>query len=122
VRVRVRRGYTKQETASSLVKSLVPMFPVPADRRGKIESQIKQGINRVYNEYKKGSEPSRSEPDEDDDHALDLEPEESVSDDEPIESAEIEMGDDRVDFNDDAAEEAAGDGLPDPDLDDDLDE
>jgi hypothetical protein len=30
------------------------MFPVPADRRGKIESQIKQGINRIYNEYKKG--------------------------------------------------------------------
>jgi hypothetical protein len=53
VRARIRRGYSKQETASSLVKSLVPMFPVPADRRGKIESQIKQGINRIYNEYKK---------------------------------------------------------------------
>jgi len=54
VRARIRRGYSKQETASSLVKSLVPMFPVPSDRRGKIESQIKQGINRIYNEYKKG--------------------------------------------------------------------
>ena len=56
VRARIRRGYSKQETASSLVKSLVPMFPVPSDRRGKIESQIKQGINRIYNEYKKGSD------------------------------------------------------------------
>jgi hypothetical protein len=122
VRVRVRRGYTKQETASSLVKSLVPMFPVPADRRGKIESQIKQGINRVYNEYKKGSEPSRPEPDEDDDHVLDLEPEESLSDEEPIESAEGEKGDARLDFDDDEAEEEAGDQLLDPNLDGDLDE
>jgi hypothetical protein len=122
VRVRVRRGYTKQETASSLVKSLVPMFPVPADRRGKIESQIKQGINRVYNEYKKGSEPSRPEPDEDDDHALDAEPEENLSDEDLIESTEVEMGDDQLDLDDDVADAAADDELPDSDLDDDLDE
>jgi cyclase len=83
VRVRIRRGYTKQETASSLVKSLVPMFPVPSDRRSKIESQIKQGINRVYNEYKKGSEPSRPESDEDDEH-LDGEPEEILAEEEPL--------------------------------------
>ena len=50
------RGYSKQETASSLVKQLVPMFTVNPDRRGKIELQIKQAINRVYNEYKKGAE------------------------------------------------------------------
>lgn len=56
VRVRFNRGYTKQETASSLVKGLVPLFPVPPDRRSKIESQIKQGINRTYNEYKKAAE------------------------------------------------------------------
>lgn len=56
VRIRIRRGYSKQETASSLVKQLVPMFTVNPDRRGKIESQIKQAINRVYNEYKKGAE------------------------------------------------------------------
>jgi cyclase len=56
VRTRFRRGYTTQETASSLVKSLVPLFPVPPERRGKIESQIKQGINRIYNEYKKAEE------------------------------------------------------------------
>jgi len=118
VRVRVRRGYTKQETASSLVKSLVPMFPVPADRRGKIESQIKQGINRVYNEYKKGSEPSRPDPDEDDDHALDLEPEEPPTDEDQIESAEIELGDDHLDLD----EEESGGELLDLDQDDDLDD
>lgn len=60
VRRRVRscyqKGYSKQETASSLVKGLVPLFPVPAERRSKLESQIKQGINRVYNEYKKQAE------------------------------------------------------------------
>jgi cyclase len=83
VRVRIRRGMTKQETASSLVKSLVPMFPVPNDRRSKIESQIKQGINRVYNEYKKGTEPSRPDPD-DDNEALDFEPDETPTDDEPL--------------------------------------
>ncbi len=60
VRRRVRscfqKGFSKQETASSLVKGLVPLFPVPPERRSKIESQIKQGINRVYNEYKKQAE------------------------------------------------------------------
>lgn len=60
VRRRVRscfqKGYSKQETASTLVKSLVPLFPVPPERRSKLESQIKQGINRVYNEYKKQAE------------------------------------------------------------------
>lgn len=85
VRVRIRRGYTKQETASSLVKSLVPMFPVPSDRRSKIESQIKQGINRVYNEYKKGSEPGRG--DEDDENTGDSDVEETAYE----EPAEPEM-------------------------------
>lgn len=60
VRRRVRscyqKGYSKQETASTLVKGLVPLFPIPPERRSKLESQIKQGINRVYNEYKKQAE------------------------------------------------------------------
>lgn len=60
VRRRVRscyqKGYSKQETASALVKGLVPLFPIPPERRSKLESQIKQGINRVYNEYKKQAE------------------------------------------------------------------
>lgn len=60
VRRRVRscyqKGYSKQETASALVKGLVPLYPIPPERRSKIESQIKQGINRVYNEYKKQAE------------------------------------------------------------------
>ena len=50
---------------------------IPSDRRSKIESQIKQGINRVYNEYKKGAEPSKGESDEDEDHALDAEPDDA---------------------------------------------
>ncbi|HRI57887.1 MAG TPA: MBL fold metallo-hydrolase [Anaerolineae bacterium] len=83
VRVRIRRGYTKQEAASSLVKSLVPMFPVPSDRRSKIESQIKQGINRVYNEYKKGTEPTRPDADEDEE-PMDGEPDEIPAEEEPM--------------------------------------
>lgn len=67
VRIRIRRGYSKQETASSLVKQLVPMFTVTPDRRGKIESQIKQAINRVYNEYKKGAESEDRDEDEEKD-------------------------------------------------------
>ena len=84
VRVRIRRGYSKQETASSLVKSLVPMFPVPSDRRSKIESQIKQGINRVYNENKKGPETSKGDSDEEEELGLDPIVEESSNDEEHI--------------------------------------
>lgn len=51
-----RKGYTKQETASALVKGFVPYFPIPPERRSKLEAQIKQGINRTYNEYKKAAE------------------------------------------------------------------
>ena len=83
VRTCFRKGYTKQETASSLVKSLVPLFPIPSERRSKIESQIKQGINRVYNEYKKGTEPTRPDADEDDE-PMDGEPDEIPAEEEPM--------------------------------------
>ena len=80
VRTCFRKGYTKQETASSLVKSLVPLFPIPSERRSKIESQIKQGINRVYNEYKKSENGKKRGDvhDEDADHTdrLDVETDE----------------------------------------------
>jgi len=56
VRTCWRKGYTKQETASALVKGFVPFFPIPQERRSKLEAQIKQGINRTYNEYKKAAE------------------------------------------------------------------
>ncbi|MCB0002775.1 MAG: MBL fold metallo-hydrolase [Anaerolineae bacterium] len=79
VRIRIRRGYSKQETASSLVKQLVPMFTVNPDRRGKIESQIKQAINRVYNEYKKGAEAEEQDEDQEKEIAPD-EVEESETD------------------------------------------
>ncbi|MEI2691387.1 MAG: MBL fold metallo-hydrolase [Anaerolineae bacterium] len=121
VRVRIRRGYTKQETASSLVKSLVPMFPVPSDRRSKIESQIKQGINRVYNEYKKGTEPSRPDPD-DEDEPLDIDPDETPAEDEPLNET-IEMdGADRDAADPDTEFEESGDELDQDDDDFDLDE
>ncbi|MEA3335916.1 MAG: MBL fold metallo-hydrolase [Chloroflexota bacterium] len=55
VRTLFNKGYTKQETASALVKGLVPYFPIPQERQSKIEAQIKQGINRVYNENKKAA-------------------------------------------------------------------
>jgi hypothetical protein len=93
------------------------MFPVPSDRRSKIESQIKQGINRVYNEYKKGAEPSRTDSDDDDDQALDIEPEEAPIEEEPV-GDEMDLGAGSLDAElDDVSDE-----LLDLDDADDLDE
>ena len=107
VRIRFRRGYSKQETASSLVKTLVPMFSITPERRGKIESQIKQGINRVYNEYKKGAEAEEKKqekedvPDEDEETDQDVDSDTNENDkpeaDETEESDPISADDDEID-------------------------
>lgn len=58
VRIMHRQGKSKQETGSLLVKDLVTWFPIPVGRKAKIESQIKQGIGRVFEEVRRSSEAS----------------------------------------------------------------
>ena len=55
VKVMFRQGKSKQETGSFLVKDLVTWFPIPIGRKAKIESQIKQGIGRVYEEVRRSA-------------------------------------------------------------------
>lgn len=56
VRDYYREGKTKNETKSGLVSEMLEWFPVPSDRKAKIESQIKSGLNRVYREIQKEEE------------------------------------------------------------------
>lgn len=49
-------GRTKQETASLLIPELKPWFPIPPARSPKIESQIRSGIGRVYDEHRRAYE------------------------------------------------------------------
>jgi len=46
-------GRAKQETASLLIPELKPWFPIPPERSSKIESQIRSGIGRVYDEHRR---------------------------------------------------------------------
>ena len=134
VRIRIRRGYSKQETASSLVKTLVPMFSVTPERRGKIESQIKQAINRVYNEYKKDAEADDIDEDVDKDavpeevEAVERETEDGAPEDDALLADESPENDGRSvdgaidrgdEFNDDEDDD---DDEDDEDDDDDDDE
>jgi cyclase len=50
VREFYRAGKTKNEVKSGLVSEMLAWFPVPLERKAKIESQIKSGLNRVYRE------------------------------------------------------------------------
>ncbi len=49
-------GLTKQETASLLTPEMRPWFPIPPKRSSKIESQIRSGIGRVYDEFRREKE------------------------------------------------------------------
>ena len=51
-----REGKTKNEAKSGLVGEMLELFPVPLERKAKIESQIKSGINRVYREIQREEE------------------------------------------------------------------
>ena len=57
MRKRVREYYlegkNKNETKSGLVGDMLEWFPVPSERKAKIESQIKSGLNRVYREIQR---------------------------------------------------------------------
>ena len=65
MRKRVRdyylEGKNKNETKSGLVGEMLEWFPVPPERKAKIESQIKSGLNRVYREIQREEEQSSEE-------------------------------------------------------------
>ncbi len=46
-------GKNKNETKSGLVSEMVEWFPIPPERKAKIESQIKSGLNRVFREIQR---------------------------------------------------------------------
>lgn len=56
VREYYREGKNKNETKSGLVTEMLEWFPVPPERKAKIESQIKSGLNRVYREIQREEE------------------------------------------------------------------
>jgi cyclase len=60
MRKRVRdyyhEGKNKNETKSGLVAEMLEWFPVPLERKAKIESQIKSGLNRVFREIQREEE------------------------------------------------------------------
>ena len=62
VRDYYREGKTKNEAKSGLVGEMLELFPVPLERKAKIESQIKSGINRVYREIQREEELSGAVP------------------------------------------------------------
>jgi cyclase len=49
-------GKNKNETKSGLVTEMLEWFPVPPERKAKIESQIKSGLNRVFREIQREEE------------------------------------------------------------------
>ena len=53
VRMLHRQGKTKQETAATLLREVASWFPIAPALKSKTESQIKQGIGRVWNEMDK---------------------------------------------------------------------
>jgi cyclase len=53
VRMLHRQGKTKQETSATLLREVASWFPIPPALKSKTESQIKQGIGRVWNEMDK---------------------------------------------------------------------
>ncbi|MCX6049493.1 MAG: MBL fold metallo-hydrolase [Chloroflexi bacterium] len=76
MRKRVREYYldgkNKNETKSGLVGEMLEWFPVPPERKAKIESQIKSGLNRVFREIQREQDAaagivSLDEDEEDDD-------------------------------------------------------
>lgn len=60
-------GKTKNETKSGLVTEMLEWFPVPSERKAKIESQIKSGLNRVFREIQREEEQHTGDLDDDDD-------------------------------------------------------
>ncbi len=58
-----RQGRTKQETVQTVLREVVGWFPISAALKSKTESQIKQGIGRIWNEMDKAAKAKeKSEP------------------------------------------------------------
>ena len=53
VRLNYRQGRTKQETVQSVLREVAGWFPIASATKSKTESQIKQGIGRIWNEMDK---------------------------------------------------------------------
>jgi cyclase len=53
VRLNHRQAKTKQETIANVLREVAGWFPIPAALKSKTESQIKQGIGRIWNEMEK---------------------------------------------------------------------
>jgi cyclase len=53
VRLNYRQGRTKQETVQSVLREVAGWFPILPAIKSKTESQIKQGIGRIWNEMDK---------------------------------------------------------------------
>jgi cyclase len=53
VRLNYRQGRTKQETVQSVLREVAGWFPISPPIKSKTESQIKQGIGRIWNEMDK---------------------------------------------------------------------
>jgi cyclase len=53
VRMYHRQGKSKQETAATLLREVAGWFPITPALKSKTESQIKQGIGRIWNEMDK---------------------------------------------------------------------
>jgi cyclase len=55
VRTFHRQGKTKQETVQTVLREVVGWFPIAPALKSKTESQIKQGIGRIWNEMEKAA-------------------------------------------------------------------
>jgi cyclase len=53
VRLNYRQGRSKQETVQSVLREVAGWFPISPAIKSKTESQIKQGIGRIWNEMDK---------------------------------------------------------------------
>ncbi len=53
VRMNYRQGKTRQETVQNVLREIAGWFPIPLALKSKTESQIKQGIGRIWNEMDK---------------------------------------------------------------------
>jgi cyclase len=56
-----RKGVGKHETGAALVEDLRGWFHVPQNRRSKIHSQIKSGVGRAYEEFRKADRTRKTE-------------------------------------------------------------
>ncbi len=55
IRTLHRQGKTKQETVQTVLREVVAWFPITPALKSKTESQIKQGIGRIWNEMEKAA-------------------------------------------------------------------